>query len=1157
MAKLQVTHPHAVSSDVIALRIETGDITRGRQEKYVRQPGDEIVVKPSNKKYKRDNRVVKRDGKFVGMLLENDTIIRTPDTLTGPELDEAWAKQASNYSINGVTPTAVYMKSKPGASARVGIVGSSEPLSRYDFAMEHTVYLKLPKAMTAGESYKLDFKGDELEDLLFEYAPEKVRSEAVHVSHVGFQPEDPAKVAFLSTWMGPKGKGLSYEEGQKFWLVNRAGKKVYEGEIELSKAQHQAEDFLGKNYNGTDVYMADFSDFTQKGEYKVVVEDVGTSFSFKIDDKAWEDAFQIHMEGLFNQRSGLEKTGEFSDYVAERGFHMEDGVKVYQSEGQAINTRSGLDKSKNMFEELNEKLTNKVVGKDAWGGWADAGDWDRSIMHLDVSRKLLEIGDLFPDYFKGVNLTIPESKNKVADVLDEALWGVDFFKRIQTAEGGVGGGIESASHPEDLEGSWQETLKVIAYAPDIWTTYQYAGVAARAAYVMEGIDPARAKDYLASAQKAMEWAESEHNKSPNKYKHLPQAWKLPGERNLAAAELYRAGGEAKWHDLFLETTVFTNPKTEAYTNNKKTGVQHDQRNASFVYTLTERPVDKAVQDLARAAVIKTGERNLEAIHNAGFKWSKDPGARIGWGAHDGFTDRTGVLRAHYLTGEQKYLEGGILASQFIGGANPDNVSYTTGIGPRQPDSAHHIDSYVRGMKAPNGISLYGVADLSLLDKRSQFALDAYRTKTSTKPEDWPTAESFFDIYKYIPGSEFTIAETIAPNAYATGYFAANNAQGGKRPSPPTAPDPIEPAPPTPPATPDPIEPDPPTPPEPSDPAIPTPGVLRVEAESLDLRDYQLHNASASDASGGQYVSLAEGKSIGTVKGRFEGPAGEYRVSVGYFDEADGRSVTTVRVAGKRTEFTFDKELGGDSPSAATQAEKVTHDSVMIKPGDSFVVRSRRHKGETGALDYVVFEPLNKTPGSPSTPKPPLKPLPAPTLPANDLVIDLSALDFDGNGQPDDKVALSLEGKARGDYRNTVGFYAVENAEGAIVDEKTGKTLLPGDEGYRRVAIAQRLEGLDLDPKTGEATLKIDGDQLLAPFITANNTPEELLKANKGVDMKTAYFGYEAANSDGAKHVIVQGAGEGADVLKLGFEDLRGGGDQSFTDFVVSAKVSAV
>ena len=1136
MAKLQVTHSYSVNSNILALRIETGEIVRGKQVPYKAQPGDKIFGK----------NYVNRNGKEIGRLIEDGKTIRLFDELKGADLNEQWATQAANYKINGVKPKNVFIKSKPGNSARTGAW-------KFEFPMEHTVYLEIPEGMRQGQSYQLDFQGEELEDLNFTYSPETVRSEAVHISHLGFHPEDPSKVAFLSTWMGPKGKGLAYQPGQKFWLVDDKGKKVFEGEIELSKGRKEAEDFLGRNYNGTDVYIADFSDFERTGNYRVAVEGVGTSFDFQIDENAWEDEFQVSMEGMYALRSGIAKGGKFSDYTAPRSFHPDDGVKVYQSNAQFRYTSIGIG-NQDTFKVLKEGATDEVLDF-AWGGWKDAGDWDRNSNHLSVSRDLLELGEMFPEYFLGVDLTIPESKNNIADVIDEALWGVDFFQRMQREDGGVRGGIESAKHPLDLEASWQESQKVMAYAPDAWTSYMFAGVAARAAHLLEGIDAKRAKGYLNSAVKAMEWAEKEQSVRPD------NDWRVLSERNLAAAELYRTTGADKWHDMFLKDTAFK--------QTLKTGFRHkayDHRDAAFVYARTNHAsVDKKVQANALDALMKDGDRQLEAINKAGFRWSKNPHVMLGWGAHDGFADRVDITRAHFLSGDEKYLKGAVDAAQFQGGANPDNVSYTTGIGPRQPDNVLFADSLATGKKDPKGISIYGPVDLSKFD---HWALDLFRGEMSPQPEAWPTSESFFDVAKYVPSAEFTITETIAPTAYAWGYLAANNETSSKpgapkqptipappapptSPTPPVAPPVNPPTPPVPSPVPPPAEPPsvpdkppvtpPSTPPITGESKPPDPKHFRYEAELLELDGYRRKGELTGVASGDKFVSLGgSAAAIGSANGVFKGPAGNYRVSVAHFDGQGGQSAASVEIAGQKVAFSFDQDLAGVRASADNKALKVTHESIALKPGDKFELTSRRDGGEQGALDYIMFDQLDTSPN----------PV---TNGVEDLLIDLTQVDLDKNGRVDDQVAVTVQSKSRGRFNNTVGFYQVQNAQGAIADPLSSKTLMPGDAGYRQSAIANRITDLDMDRNTGTLTTTVDGGQLLAPFIVANNTPEGAAKRVRR-NMKNVYFAFEAANMDGVAH-IRGGSSEGQQTF--GFEDHWNGGNKSFNDVIVNAEISAI
>ncbi|MEM9805725.1 MAG: glycoside hydrolase family 9 protein [Cyanobacteria bacterium P01_D01_bin.56] len=800
---VKITDAYTVNPTILALRIETGEVIKGKQIPYTPQPGDSID--------KRNN--LYRNGNLAGVMAAGNTIVRTFDTLEGPELDTNWADNINNYTIKskgdsdfsqGITPTNVFRKSKVAGIAQTG---------PWDFGwpMEHTVFLELPEPLEQGKTYTIDFSGNGVEDTAFTYAPTRDRSEAVHISHFGFDPDSPTKVAFLSTWMGSEGQDVEYTPGQKYWLIDeRTGSKVYEGTIELSKDKDDAEDSRGNNYNGTNVYIMDFSDFTTEGTYTVAVDGVGTSFAFDIGEQTWAESFYVSARGMYHQRSGIALEQPYTEYERPRPFHPDDGVKIYQSTSNLMDTSMGLNPDVDTFEALVAGKTNQLVSE-AWGGWFDAGDWDRRIQHLDVTRSMLELAELFPDYFDDVSLNIPESNNALPDIIDEALWGLDFFKRLQLDNGGVRGGVESASHPARFEASWQESQEIMVYAPDMWSSYKYAATAAYAAHVLKDIAPAKANQYKQSAIKAMEWAEREFGNIP---KNTQTYGAVYDERSLAAAELYRLSGSERWHQIFLETTVFDD--ANAVPNVWKS---HNRQDAAFTYSRTERAsINQTIQNNAENALLRAADAEIDAINNTGFRWNKNPWAPLGWGSMG--PNSTNLLRAHTLSNNAKYLKSGILATQFIMGANPDNVSYTTGLGHRTPDAPLIVDSIAVGGNPPPGVTLYGPVDLNAYS-RWDWALNLFNEAGDPDPKQWPVAEGHFDVPYLVPHSEFTIMQSMAPMSYNLGYLAAlHDSPLDTIPEPPT-PEPI-PEPPTP----EPI-PEPPTPEPTPEPPISEPDVIPV------------------------------------------------------------------------------------------------------------------------------------------------------------------------------------------------------------------------------------------------------------------------------------------------------------------------------------------
>ncbi|KKK90099.1 hypothetical protein LCGC14_2726480, partial [marine sediment metagenome] len=315
--------------------------------------------------------------------------------------------------------------------------------------------------------------------------------------------------------------------------------------------------------------------------------------------------------------------------------------------------------------------------------------------------------------------------------------------------------------PRHGEGSWQESLKVLAYAPGVWSSYEYAGVAARAARVVRRWDAGGAKVYADSAAAAMKWAERElPRRKDSKDPHA-----VADARNLAAAELYRLTGERRWHEIFLATTAMTDPKAELFE-----WKHHEQREAAWVYCRTDRDeADAKIRKTCRAALIREADQRVRWSGRTGFRWTKYPWHPIDWG---GFTrpDAIGLARAHVLTGASKYLRAMVLTCQVGLGANPVNLCYTTGLGHESPQHPLHVDSRMLNVPPPAGITVFGPVDP--LKHRNYFGQKLVAPYCHPKPEKWPTIEAFWDVFWFPAMCEYTVQNPMANVAYVWGYLAA-------------------------------------------------------------------------------------------------------------------------------------------------------------------------------------------------------------------------------------------------------------------------------------------------------------------------------------------------------------------------------------------------
>lgn len=758
--ELRVVDVGLVAPDIIAVTLRAGKIVHGRHLPYHEQPGDRV---DRDKRH----RSIFRDGVYLGTLVgRNENVVHTPDHFVGERISAEVIDSPEAYLISSEDDPSYAAETHPMEIARktkpVDI--ALQPGRGWDSATESVIYLSLPRALHEGKTYRVAFRLGDLRPVDFIYDVDRLRSDAVHVSHVGFHPNDPIKVAFLSTWMGSGGP-LDYQEGLDFSVIDtKARVEVYSSQTTLAKSLSEAEDASGRNFNGTNVYLLDFSALDHEGEFVIVVEGIGRSYPFSISRDAWRRAFYVSARGFYHQRSGIELGPSYTTFHRPRSFHPDDGLPIYQSACPLMESGNGLSygsKKRDNFDCLVKGKLGKTVPQ-AWGGYMDAGDWDRRVQHLRVSRYLLELWEMFPAYFATLTLDIPEDKPDLPDIISEALFNLDFYRRMQESDGGVRGGVESSEHPRHGEASWEESLDVMAYTPDVWSSHLYAGVAARAARLLRASEPDLARTYERSAVAAMEYAEA---RWPKLGEPRAQFDGIIDARNLAAIELYRLTGDQQWHDVFLSTTVFVDP-----TARLARWPDFNQADAAWVYVETAGlSVDPQIRNICRQAILREADERVLLANETGLRWTKAPASGAAWGV---FTAPDGIsmARAYQLTGDEKYLEGLIIASQHGAGANPLNMSYTTGIGAKYPRYPLHIDSRVTGQAPPPGLTIFG--PLGFKEGRRQWGQSLADPFLFPPFESWPTMEAYWDIYAYGPMNEYSVHSTMARNAYVWGYLAA-------------------------------------------------------------------------------------------------------------------------------------------------------------------------------------------------------------------------------------------------------------------------------------------------------------------------------------------------------------------------------------------------
>lgn len=681
--------------------------------------------------------------------------IQPAERFSGHTWDPERADQPHEISLmiggRRVEPLSVFRKTLPGN------IGS---IANWRFAGErtHRLYLRLPMS-PAGQVIGVTVPGAGQSSARLD--TRVIRTEGLRVNQIGFRPDDPDKSALFTLWMGSGGKS-AFAPREFEVLDHRSNRLVMKGTARLHNDQTKPDSTNGEFTTLAPVYVLDFSSLDKPGTYRLHIPGVGCSYDFDIRRDVWAKPFEIGAKGFYYQRNGIAHGKPHTWYTAPRAFHQEDGQVVYHSNCSLMDSGNGLNAlgtDKDNFGNLVKGATDQVVNN-TWGGYKDAGDWDSRIQHLEASRMLLELAEIFPEAIEKVKTNIPESGGKIPDVVSEAKFNIDHYRRMQTPEGGIRGGVEFEEHPRYGEVSWTTRMKLFAYAPDPWCSWLYAATATRLAVVLRKYDPVQAQEYLSSSIRAYDWGTEELARLKRE--------KLPNDvldaKCFAAAELFRATKDPRFEKDFLALAKFLKDGADV-----DVWQQINQGEAAALVARTGLPASAA--SFARAAILKQADQTVERTKETALRSGHTgPWSYPGYGRDTSPTGGKYLIWAHQISGQEKYLKALLQSNGFLVGINPTNTVYTSGVGKNPTQWPFMLDPrYAGGGKMPAGITVYG--PLFYEKEKDGPWFGVARPFMYPSGEQWPQAETWFDSFWTIMMNEFTINQSLGPTAHTWGYLA--------------------------------------------------------------------------------------------------------------------------------------------------------------------------------------------------------------------------------------------------------------------------------------------------------------------------------------------------------------------------------------------------
>ena len=665
---------------------------------------------------------------------------------------------------SAVQPIAVYRKSKP--------MNTDHTLTS---ELDHWLFLRLPKGMKQGCHYQVQIPsgiGSDTNEGMVRYDIYQSQSEAVHVNIIGYSPRQATHAADLYLWLGDGGqRDYSSYAGKRIYLYNvKTGKSQQVGKVGFWMSQSESKNEANrKNDTGSDVWKLDFA-CAKSGRYRLVVEDVGCSMDFDINDEVYYEPYRYSVRGYYYMRLGEKPDPNISPVPRQPAFIPEVdpvGFTVYKTDLQPWSPewrRIGGD----VWDEPHFKpalssafwrhrLPGNPVNTEVKGGHSDAFDWDRHLAHVSNIYDLLLPYLLTNGRINEDNLGIRESGNGIPDIVDEARNEVDFFLSIRDGEA-YSQGVTNPSK------EWTIMFQAGCTTMAAWANAANCAMLADCFRVMK--NDSLCQYYTKEAITAFNFASRQENQQLDDSQHIGDGpMKGRDFRQMAAAFLYNVTGDRKWEDIMAEGSIVKSEQSRIW--NTREGYQvwgtaaylicPRERHYPELYANMKKSVDfEAEQNHVKPSSLRPSRRTTNDS-----RWQTSENLQLLMMAHYVSTDkvrRAQLERAMYIDAD------------WCMGRNPSNTVEMTGLGQR-----HITDCYTTGRNDgvpgshPGQTPFNGTETWSRGDGGdARILLD--RCYPSWNNGGWPSQESFFNQrYMWVNG-EFTPRETMRGKMALLGYL---------------------------------------------------------------------------------------------------------------------------------------------------------------------------------------------------------------------------------------------------------------------------------------------------------------------------------------------------------------------------------------------------
>jgi len=618
---------------------------------------------------------------------------------------------------------------------------------------EAIIFIKLPDAMKNGIAYTFSSKLYSFKTRKIIWSDKHILSESIKVNQIAYNLKATANYAFLGKWLGSYG-ALKFSNINKFEVIDiNTNKSIYCGTPILRHiAGQKNETPYNMDLTGENLYLLNISSIKKTGCYYITIPDIGRSYSFKISKNALSEPLFTSIRMLYHNRCGIAIKSQYTPWIRNKCLKHCSLIMTPEYYPN-INGNNDFKNIKKFIDANKKNLKFKKV----MGGYHDAGDYDRRNMHLRIPIMLAFTYEGNTKAFVDNQFIIPESGNKIPDILDEAYFGLLFYLQTQWSDGGIPAGSETYGHPKmkDSDNGWlanvdNEATDYILLPVTQESSIKFAVAAAQLGFLFKKFPAAQHKSQqlITAAQKAYHLAIKKFKPTDN----VQKAWFA-----AAATQLLRATDNKK----FADDVVKYQPK------------KYDFMNLPFAIfatsyiTLPEKTpnINRKLQQKLKIEFQKTILNAIQSyISKEGYIAFRHPMAPIMNGTASGAQSYPLAL-AYIATKNPKMKEIMNLTANTALGANAPGLVFATGIGQKHILHPLHLDSMNDALKeSVPGCWIYGPSSKRIhwLEKKAKM----FPTKLQR-----PRAYRFFDIDQCPMQTEFTVWENIAPMVMLFGLLA--------------------------------------------------------------------------------------------------------------------------------------------------------------------------------------------------------------------------------------------------------------------------------------------------------------------------------------------------------------------------------------------------